>query len=143
MSELNLDELKRLAEGKLTPENVGRLVTLLPSFVTDIESLRKQLEEARSGKWNYLTDDDRKWALESQPDMLDGFMKTWGWLHFAKAIEQLCMEKNAALRSSVDADIERAMLAAVRKTLGTLDVGQPAKESLEFEIMNMLMKERK
>jgi hypothetical protein len=27
--------------------------------------------------------------------MLEGFMKTWGWLHYAKAIEAICREKNA------------------------------------------------
>lgn len=46
--------------------------------------------------WNALTDDDRKRALESMPDWLDGFMKKWGWLHFAKAIEDICKEKNAS-----------------------------------------------
>jgi len=28
------------------------------------------------------------------PDMLDGFLKTWGWLHFSKAIEAKLKEKN-------------------------------------------------
>jgi len=30
------------------------------------------------------------------PDMLDGFLKTWGWLHFSKAIEAKLKEKNGA-----------------------------------------------
>lgn len=25
--------------------------------------------------------------------MLEGFFKTWGWLHFAKATEEICKEK--------------------------------------------------
>lgn len=44
--------------------------------------------------WNDLSDADRQRAFESMPDMLDGFLKTWGWLHFAKAIEAICREKN-------------------------------------------------
>jgi hypothetical protein len=45
--------------------------------------------------WVGLTDEDRKAAFESLPDMLDGFLKTWGWLHFSKAIEAKLKEKNA------------------------------------------------
>jgi hypothetical protein len=44
--------------------------------------------------WNDLTDEDRQAAFESLPDMLDGFLKLWGWLHFAKAIEHQCKIKN-------------------------------------------------
>lgn len=49
-------------------------------------------EEFRS--WNALTDADRERAFNSLPDMLDGFLKKWGWLHFAQAIEEICREKN-------------------------------------------------
>ncbi len=49
------------------------------------------------GEWIGLTDADRQAAFESLPDMLDGFLKTWGWLHFANAIEQKCKEKNRTL----------------------------------------------
>lgn len=45
-------------------------------------------------EWAPLTDDDRDRAFHSLPDMLEGFMKKWGWLHFAKAIEDICREKN-------------------------------------------------
>ena len=44
--------------------------------------------------WVGLTDEDRQAAFESMPDMLEGFLKTWGWLHFAKALEQIVKEKN-------------------------------------------------
>ena len=44
--------------------------------------------------WQGLTDEDRQAAFESMPDMLDGFLKTWGWLHFSKAIEAKLKEKN-------------------------------------------------
>jgi hypothetical protein len=47
--------------------------------------------------WNDLTDEDRQAAFESLPDMLDGFLKTWGWLHFAKAIEAQVKARNAHL----------------------------------------------
>jgi len=46
--------------------------------------------------WVGLTDEDRQAAFESMPDMLDGFLKTWGWLHFSKAIEAKLKEKNGA-----------------------------------------------
>ena len=44
--------------------------------------------------WVGLTDEDRQAAFESMPDMLDGFLKKWGWLHFSKAIEAKLKEKN-------------------------------------------------
>jgi len=44
--------------------------------------------------WVGLTDEDRQAAFESMPDMLDGFLKTWGWLHFSKAIEAKLKERN-------------------------------------------------
>ena len=47
-------------------------------------------------RWIPLTDEDRRRAFESLPDMLDGFMKKWGWLHFAKAIEAICEQKNSS-----------------------------------------------
>ena len=45
-------------------------------------------------EWVGLTDEDRQAAFESMPDMLDGFLKTWGWLHFSKAIEAKLKQKN-------------------------------------------------
>jgi len=45
-------------------------------------------------EWAGLTDEDRQAAFESMPNMLDGFLKTWGWLHFSKAIEAKLKEKN-------------------------------------------------
>jgi hypothetical protein len=60
-------------------------------------------EGAESG-WRELTDEDRDEAFASMPNMLDGFMKLWGWLHFAKAIEAKCREKNAAHPSRLSAE---------------------------------------
>jgi hypothetical protein len=50
--------------------------------------------------WNALTDEDRDRAFNRLDGGLEGFMKLWGWLHYAKAIEAICREKNAA-RSTV------------------------------------------
>lgn len=47
--------------------------------------------------WVPLTDGDRDRAFQTLPDMLEGFMKKWGWLHYAKAIEAVCREKNAPI----------------------------------------------
>ncbi|TDV39577.1 hypothetical protein C7405_101696 [Paraburkholderia caballeronis] len=52
-------------------------------------------KDGEQAAWVALTDEDRKAAFESLPDMLEGFMKKWGWLNFAKEIERRCMEKNA------------------------------------------------
>jgi hypothetical protein len=51
----------------------------------------------KSAEWVDLTDEDRQAAFNSLPDMLDGFLKTWGWLHFAKAIEAQVRARNAHL----------------------------------------------
>lgn len=44
--------------------------------------------------WNALTDKDRDDVLASMPGAIDGFLKGWGWLQFAQAIEERCREKN-------------------------------------------------
>jgi hypothetical protein len=61
-----------------------------------VEELEAQLRErGEPVAWEPLTDDDRTAAFQSLPNMLEGFLKTWGWLHFAKEIELRCKEKNA------------------------------------------------
>ena len=65
--------------------------------VTTLAAIREALAEQGEREpvaWVPLTDDDRKAAFESLPDALEGFMKKWGWLHFAKEIERRCKEKN-------------------------------------------------
>ena len=52
------------------------------------------VEVVEKREWVGLTDEDRQAAFESLPDMLDGFLKKWGWLHFSKAIEAKLKEKN-------------------------------------------------
>jgi hypothetical protein len=44
--------------------------------------------------WVNFKDENRKAAFKSMPDMLEGFIKTWGWLHYSKAIEKILKEKN-------------------------------------------------
>jgi len=63
----------------------------------DIHTCTPPQRSESSGKpspWVGLTDEDRQAAFESMPDMLDGFLKTWGWLHFSKAIEAKLKERN-------------------------------------------------
>ncbi len=64
--------------------------TLHELFAAPVPEARTQVT------WKSLTDEDRLRAFNSMPDMLDGFLKKWGWLHFAKAIELICKEKNTA-----------------------------------------------
>ncbi len=52
-------------------------------------------------EWIDLTDEDRQAAFESLPDMLEGFLKTWGWLHFAKAVEAQVKARNSHLLPKV------------------------------------------
>lgn len=78
--------------------------------------------------WIKLTDDDRREAFESLPDMLEGFLKKWGWLHFAKEIERRCMEKNARAgaphagsRPVSTAHVPAEVLAALKRMSTPLD----------------------
>jgi len=57
-------------------------------------SLNMSHPPAPQREWVGLTDEDRKAAFESMPDMLEGFLYKWGWLHFSKAIEAKLKEKN-------------------------------------------------
>ena len=59
-----------------------------------IRVLDAHIKQLVNRTWVGLTDEDRQAAFESLPDMLDGFLNKWGWLHFAKAIETKLKEKN-------------------------------------------------
>ncbi len=50
-----------------------------------------------AAQWIELTDEDRQAVFESLPNALEGFLKLWGWLHFAKAIEAKLREKNSGV----------------------------------------------
>lgn len=50
--------------------------------------------------WNELTNKDREEVLASMPGAIDGFLKGWGWLQFAQAIEERCRAKNEAPETS-------------------------------------------
>lgn len=52
-----------------------------------------------AARWVGLTDEDRQAVFESLPNALDGFLKLWGWLHFAKAVEAKLREKNAGAQA--------------------------------------------
>lgn len=92
---------RMVTEGRLTLVKVGKRASAVPA-----DSLREFMDKAstsadvpqgaEAAQWNALTDEDRQAAFESLPDMLDGFLKKWGWLHFAKEIERRCREKNTA-----------------------------------------------
>jgi hypothetical protein len=69
-----------------------------------------------NASWIYLTDEDRNRAFESLPDGLEGFLKKWGWLHFAKSIESACKDKNIQAAKK-DRDI--AMYSDAEITLKT------------------------
>jgi hypothetical protein len=106
--EAEIDELKTICAE--TYQVVGSLASDLGIFGSS-EQLAKVLDNLSQqkrvhadvlpwpsfeGPWRSLTDADRERAFNSLPDMLDGFLKKWGWLHFAQAIEDICREKNAA-----------------------------------------------
>lgn len=65
---------------------MGRAIT-----VEAVELIEESLAQRT---WVGLTDEDRQSVFESLPDMLDGFLNKWGWLHFAKAIEAKLRELN-------------------------------------------------
>lgn len=87
-----------LAESNETPANVRiALKNYLIGF--DIPAIEAALTGVPRYEWSPLSDEDRQRIFESLPNMLEGFLKTWGWLQFAKAIEQARKEKNEALLS--------------------------------------------
>jgi hypothetical protein len=45
-------------------------------------------------EWQGLTDEERSEIFDSMPGGIMGFLRTWGWLPFTKAIEQALKEKN-------------------------------------------------
>lgn len=51
-------------------------------------------------EWVELSDEDRAAAFNSLPDMLDGFLKKWCWMHFANEIERRCMEKQGIFKDA-------------------------------------------
>ena len=75
-------------------ESTGQYVTNDASRDAALNDAYAEGRKDEREEWVALTDADRERALNSMPDMLEGFMKTWGWLHFAKAIEDICREKN-------------------------------------------------
>jgi hypothetical protein len=95
----------------------------------------RQIEEAGASKgssvgadnpqlpagWHALTDADRDAAFHTLPDMLDGFLQKWGWLHFAKAVEAQCAAKNPPA-GTVNADLLAAAEAVLR---AASDCGRP------------------
>jgi len=55
--------------------------------------------------WIELTDAERGAIFAALPGGPTGFLKTWGWKHFAEAIEAKCREKNGPHTRLVDAMI--------------------------------------
>ena len=45
--------------------------------------------------WNSPTLEEVESIVTNMPGGLDGFLKGWGWLQFAREVEKLCKEKNA------------------------------------------------
>lgn len=70
--------------------------------------------------WIGLTDEDRQRVFESLPGGLEGFLKGWGWLHFAKAIEEICKEKNAGTMPDL---LEQAQKAAIERGNALIQIG--------------------
>ena len=45
--------------------------------------------------WNSPTIAEVESIVTNMPGGLDGFLKGWGWLQFAREVEKLCQEKNS------------------------------------------------
>ena len=82
-----------------------------------------QLPQAVPPQWVGLTDQDRQAVFDSLPDALEGFLKLWGWLHFAKAIESRLREKNASAqaRQPLTDEHVRDLFCAVNKPVMLTD----------------------
>lgn len=55
--------------------------------------------------WIALTEEERQAIVDAMPGGLDGFLKGWGWLQFARAIEDKLREKNAPERDAAEFDV--------------------------------------
>jgi len=94
-----IDELREYIEQLQGEEhmntcpNCGKVAGLHSSILQGC-MCQYSMQEPPQRTWQGLTDEDRQAAFESMPDMLDGFLKTWGWLHFSKAIEAKLKQKN-------------------------------------------------
>lgn len=88
--------------------------------------LRAALAPPQAGEveWIALTDEDREAAFRSMPDMLEGFLKTWGWLHFAKEIERRCMEKNVRLLRATQSNAPAPSAPAQEPVAWMLPLGE-------------------
>ena len=124
---LSNDQLRRAWSAKVP--NVIPTDEQLTAFALGIEAAAQPSAQAEQAPvvqavqaddfdehWVPLTDADRQRAFESMPDMLDGFLKTWGWLHFANAIEEICREKNADRASSGATPADVRMLTDAEQT---------------------------
>ena len=72
----------------------ARAVEAAHGITSDMKQEHVDKTAKQRHEWVGLTDEDRQAAFESLPDMLDGFLHKWGWLHFSKAIEAKLKEKN-------------------------------------------------
>jgi hypothetical protein len=70
-----------------------------------IQLQREPAMTSKTALWNFFTDEDRIEILNSLPNYLDGFLKTWGWLNFSKATEQKIIEKNSHLISYMSKEL--------------------------------------
>lgn len=82
------------AQPQQETEEWHEIVLNQKQFLDKMESLLAKTAASPQRTWVGLTDEDRQAAFESMPNMLDGFLKTWGWLHFSKAIEAKLKQKN-------------------------------------------------
>ena len=77
-------------EGKF----VGSLCFPCHEYITKAEGRHSQAYRNTQRTWVGLTDEDIEQVFNSLPDGLEGFLKLWGWLHFAKAVEAKLKEEN-------------------------------------------------
>lgn len=51
-------------------------------------------EKARK-EWSAMTMEEVENIISKLPGGIEGFLKGWGWMHFAREVEKLCQEKNS------------------------------------------------
>lgn len=91
----------RLAQQEEKPKPVGWISknnVVYPLEAKDevhpVNELRPLYTAPPPRPWQGLTDEERKEIFESMPGGMEGFLRTWGWLPFSKALEQKLKEKN-------------------------------------------------
>ena len=65
------------------------------AYAGEVALYKGEDKQPTTYKWNSPTLEEVESIVTNMPGCLDGFLKGWGWLQFAREVEKLCKEKNS------------------------------------------------